>query len=131
MKHDLGVVRSTGKGEVEVEILVEQYDINTAYEEATNKLSRHVEEDKPRSKADKQEDYYKAFRTRVVLSWILSNGALIAGILNASETLNSFFPTEQRTNDYFAFILWSVTGLAAFRFFGSCLYLLFRLFTGN
>ena len=132
MKHDLGTVNTGGKGEVEIEVPVEQKDINAAYDEACTELARHVEEEvKHRSKADKQEDYYKSFRTRVVLAWILSNGALIAGILNGSEYLNSVFPSEQRSNDYMAFILWSVTGLAAFRFFGSCIYLLFRLFTGN
>jgi chitin synthase len=132
VKHDLGTVNTGGKGEVDVEVPVEQKDINAAYEEACAELQRHVEEEvKHRSKADKQDDYYKSFRTRVVLSWILSNAGLVAGILNASETLNSFAPAEERTNNYFAFILWAVTGLAAFRFCGSCTYLLFRLFTGN
>ncbi|GBC08513.1 hypothetical protein RclHR1_08180007 [Rhizophagus clarus] len=132
MKHDLGTVNTGGKGSVDVEVPVEQKDINAAYEEARAELARHAEEEvKHRSKADKQDDYYKGFRTRVVLFWILSNGALVAGITNASDTLNHMFPEERRSNNYMAFILWSVAGLAAFRFFGSCVYLLFRLFTGN
>jgi chitin synthase len=128
----LGTVNTGGKGEAEVEVPVEQKDINAAYEEARSELARQPEEEvKHRSKADKQDDYYKGFRTRVVLFWILSNGALVAGITNASETLNNMFPEEERSNNYMAFILWSVAGLAAFRFMGSCIYLLFRLFTGN
>ncbi|CAG8537818.1 16690_t:CDS:1, partial [Cetraspora pellucida] len=106
-------------------------DINAAYDEAVNELARHVEEvPKEPSASEKQEDYYKAFRTEVVLAWIISNAALVAVITNASTTLNSILPSQKRSNDYMAFILWSVTGLAAFRFIGCCTYLLFRLFTG-
>ncbi|RIB17802.1 Glycosyltransferase Family 2 protein [Gigaspora rosea] len=131
-KKDLGSVATPGKGgEVEVEAPVDQKDINAAYDEAVNELSRHVEEQpKKRSEQEKQEDYYKAFRTQVVLAWTISNAALVAAITNASTTLNSILPQQKRSNDYMAFILWSVTGLAAFRFIGSCTYLLFRLFTG-
>src|SRR2546423_1102377 len=97
MKHDLGVVRTTEKGEVEVEIPVEQNDINTAYEEASSKLSRHMEEVKPQSKAEKQEGYYRSFRTYVVLFWIFSNTALVLGITKSDESLN-LVNTENRVN---------------------------------
>ncbi|CAG8510887.1 14090_t:CDS:2, partial [Racocetra persica] len=131
-KKDLGTVAAPGKGgEVEVEAPVDQKDINAAYDEAVNELSRHVEEEqKQPSEAERQEDYYKAFRTEVVLAWTISNAALVAAVTNGSSTLNSILPQQKRSNDYMAFILWSVTGLAFFRFCGCCTYLLFRLFTG-
>src|ERR1044071_773008 len=85
MKHDLGIVTTTEKGEVEIE----QIDVSATYEEATNKLMRHVEKVNDRSKVEKQEGYYKTFRTRVVLFWLISNAILVIGIINAGEVLNS------------------------------------------
>ncbi|CAG8606533.1 3645_t:CDS:2, partial [Acaulospora morrowiae] len=132
-KQDLGSAKvSSGKSEVEVEVPVEEKDINEAYEEAVEELRQHVEEEvKHRSPSEKRDDYNKSFRTRVVLSWILSNAALVAVITSVDSTLDKMLPQQTRSNTYMAFILWSVTGLAAFRFFGSCTFLLFRLFTGN
>ncbi|CAG8493588.1 14834_t:CDS:2 [Funneliformis mosseae] len=117
------------KGDTSVK---QDLDINFAYEEACGELSRRPEEVvQHRSQSEKQDDYYKAFRTQVVLFWILSNAALVAGITNASNSINTIFAEQyERSNIYMAFVLWSVTGLAAFRFMGSCTYLLFRLFTG-
>lgn len=132
VKHDLGsVTTSPDKDTVEFEAPVEAKDINSLYQEAVEELQRHHEEPvKKRSASDKQDDYYKSFRTRVVLFWILCNGAMVAGITNGSSTLNSISTSEDRANNYMAYVLWSVAGLAAFRFMGSCTYLLFRLFTG-
>ena len=62
---------------------------------------------------------------QVVLAWTLTNGALVAAILSTSagDTL-----TTTRTNVYMAFLLYSVAGLAAFRFVGSTVYSIFWLF---
>ncbi|CAG8484012.1 3486_t:CDS:2, partial [Acaulospora colombiana] len=117
-KQDLGSAKiKSGKSEVEVEVPVEQKDINEAYEEAVEELKQHVEEEvKHRSASEKRDDYNKAFRTRVVLAWILSNATLVAVITSADSTLSAMLPEQERSNIYMAFILWSVTGLAAFRF---------------
>ena len=119
------------KGTVEIDAPVDQTDINRAYEEAVNTLSKpHVEEDQKRDASTKQEDYYRAFRTRVVLAWIFSNAALVVAITSTSADLDKLVPQTERTNFYMAFVLWSVAGLAGFRFVGSCIYLIFRIFTG-
>ncbi|RHZ84080.1 hypothetical protein Glove_85g79 [Diversispora epigaea] len=133
---DLGGVNvvkgKKGKEEAEVEMPVEQVDINDAYTEAVDELKRgHEEEVKHRSDEEKQEDYYKSFRTNVVIAWILTNGILVAVITNTSDVITKVSAADNRSNSYMAFVLWSVAGLAAIRFFGSCTYLLFRLFTGN
>ncbi|CAI2167449.1 17560_t:CDS:2 [Funneliformis geosporum] len=105
------------KGDTSVK---QDLDINSLYDEACNELARLPEEEvKHRSKSEKQDDYYKAFRTQVVLCWILSNAALVAGITNGSNTINSVIPQAERSNNYMAFVLWSVAGLAAFRFFAT------------
>jgi chitin synthase len=72
---------------------------------------------------------YKAFRTKLVISWIISNLALVAVITNA-QLLHWFGDFAQRSTGYLGFILWSVAGLSAFRFIGTCLYLVFKIFTG-
>ncbi|RIA98760.1 glycosyltransferase family 2 protein [Glomus cerebriforme] len=115
-KHDLGVVRTTEKGEVEIEFPVEHDDVNTTYEEARNKLLRRTEV-KHQSKVDKP----RIFRTRVVLFWLFSNAILVIGIINGNSSL---------LWGYMLTLLWSISGLAAFRFIGSCMFLLARLFTG-
>jgi chitin synthase len=72
---DLGVVKTgKNKNEVETNLPTEEKDINAAYEDAI-----HVLQSKPpkaESKPDpqtEQEDYYKGFRTNVLLTWTLSN----------------------------------------------------------
>lgn len=132
---DLGVVKQTKKdsetGEhlVEVELPTEQKDLNEIYQEACMDLRKEVIPEKQhRDAKTKQEDYYRAFRTRLVLSWIISNFILVALITNA--TTNWIGTFQARSTGYLGFILWSVAALAAIRFIGSCLYLILRLFSG-
>ncbi|KAI8376085.1 chitin synthase 1 [Radiomyces spectabilis] len=131
---DLGVVKAkkdaSGEHTVEVEVPTEQKDINEAYEDACLELTKVVPPEKEhRDAKTKQEDYYRSFRTRLVLSWIISNLALVVIITNTA-ILNDFSTFEERSTIYLGFILWSVAGLSAVRFLGSCLYLIFRIFTG-
>lgn len=72
---DLGVV-TTGKNKNEVEVAVPttENDIDAAYEDAIQVLS--TKPPKAESKPDaatQQEDYYRSFRTNVLLAWTLSN----------------------------------------------------------
>lgn len=132
---DLGVVKAkkddSGEHTVEVEVPVEQKDIDDAYEEACLELTKHIEpEAQHRDAKTKQEDYYKSFRTRLVLSWIISNLILVAIITNTAIFTNGLGSFEDRSSVYLGFVLWSVAGLSAIRFCGSCLYLVFRIFTG-
>ncbi|CAM0142439.1 unnamed protein product [Umbelopsis sp. WA50703] len=131
---DLGVVKSkkNDKGEhtVEVSLPTEEKDLNALYEEACLDLTKKVvEAPQHRDAKTKQEDYYKAFRTRLVICWIISNLALVSVITNA-QLLHWFGTEDQRSTIYLGFILWSVAVLAAIRFTGSCLYLIMRIFTG-
>ncbi|KAJ3128061.1 Chitin synthase, class 2 [Nowakowskiella sp. JEL0407] len=86
---DLGAVTATknkdGKMEVDFEIPTDKNDINNNYE----KFLKDLKAPRPairahRDSKTKQEDYFKAFRTRVVLMWFISNLALIA--LFSSDT---------------------------------------------
>lgn len=132
---DLGVVKhkkdsETGEHTVEVELPTEQKDLNEIYEEACVDLrTEFVPIKQSRDPKTKQEDYYRAFRTRLVLSWIISNLVLVVIITNVTtfEWMGTF---QARSTAYLGFILWSVAGLAAIRFLGSTLYLILRVFSG-
>ncbi|KAI8876578.1 glycosyltransferase family 2 protein [Backusella circina FSU 941] len=129
---DLGVVKAKkdGSGElaVEVDVPVEEKDINAAYTDHYNELKKSVVPEKShRDAKTKQEDYYRSFRTRLVLSWIISNLALVLAITNTSVVTAD---VNVRSAAYLGFVLWSVAGLSLIRFTGSTLYLIFRIFTG-
>ena len=129
---DLGVVKQkSGSETVEVELPTEQKDLNEIYEEACLDLkTEFVPEKQHRDAKTKQEDYYRAFRTRLVLSWIISNLILVVIITNVATTFEWMGSSQARSTAYLGFILWSVAGLAAIRFVGSTLYLILRVFSG-
>ena len=67
---DLGVVKTSKKGdEVEVDVPTEQKDIDAAYEDAIHVLQTKPPkaESNPDPKTE-QEDYYRSFRTKYVLT---------------------------------------------------------------
>ncbi|KIL61924.1 glycosyltransferase family 2 protein [Amanita muscaria Koide BX008] len=122
---DLGVVKTGGGNAAEVLVPTEQNDINAAYEDAIEVLKTKPpkEESKPDA-GTQQEDYYRTFRTNVLLAWTLSNVSFlsrIASSLGSSATLSG----------YMAFILYSVAILAFVRFIGSTVYMIIRLFAGE
>ena len=66
VSEDLGVVKSDNKDEVTVEVPVEQHDINAMYAAELNVLAtKGAKEVRVVSDDQKQEDYYKNFRTNV------------------------------------------------------------------
>ena len=85
------------------------------------------------SEQEHQEDYYKGFRSAVVLVWMFCNFALAAVVLAAAglERVNVGGQTSQvdgqRSTIYMAVVLWSVAGLSAFRFCGAMWFLVVRL----
>ncbi|KAL1722353.1 chitin synthase [Schizophyllum commune] len=130
---DLGVVTTTkdGKAEVEVNVPTQEQDINALYEDAIHVLN--TKPPKQESKPDAstlQEDYYKTFRTNVLLAWTLSNGLLGALILNTAGSADSD-GASKTVSGYMAFLLFSVAGLAFVRFVGCTTYMIVRLFAGE
>ncbi|KAF2768575.1 CHS1 chitin synthase, class I [Teratosphaeria nubilosa] len=149
-------------GKVDVAIPTDDADLNTQYEAELRTFS--VKYKAPEKKIDEQikhEDYYKGFRSAVVLAWMFCNLALAAvvlstgGIDNLSNTTTTGgsssssssrrlmrradsdssdsgdeIETNKRATIYMAVVLYSVAGLAAFRFIGACWFLITRLFRG-
>ncbi|KAF9139618.1 Chitin synthase, class 1 [Linnemannia schmuckeri] len=126
---DLGVAKKTAEGGVEVNVPTDSHDINNAYDEAVSSLSiKTVEVKQGRDAKTKQEDYYREIRTRVLLSWIMSNALLVALVTSSAFGGSGFAKNSQL---YLGIVLWSVAGLAFFRFVGSVAYMILRLFNGR
>ena len=111
---DLGAAVS-GKGNtVELEMPSEQLDIDSGYDEALRNLRDRLEVPKePVSEAQQQEDYYRAVRTYMVVSWMIANAILAMAVSEA------YSGTHVGNNFYLKFILWSVAVVAIFRAMGS------------
>ncbi|KAI8923456.1 chitin synthase-domain-containing protein [Entophlyctis helioformis] len=121
----------TGDQVVTVDLPVDQKDIDATYNYFLKVLRPNPADDaaarRERRKRNviAQEDYFKSFRTRVVLFWILSNALLIAALTTKEiaskigvdlENVNAF-------NPFLSFVLWSVAALSIIRFIGSMAYI--------
>lgn len=122
-------------GKVDVALPTDDQDLNTQY----NTELKMIESKAPKEKrtftaAEKQEDYYKGFRSAVVLVWIGCNIALVAVVLEtggqSNLTLAGSVTDNSKANTYMAVVLWSVAGLSAFRFIGAMWFLIVRMFRG-
>jgi len=129
----LGTVATGKTGEVEAEVPTDEKDIDTLYEDAIHVLN--TKPPKAESKVDagtKQEDYYRTFRTNVLLAWVLSNGILGAVIVSTNaKAATGTGGANTAVNGYMAFLLYSVAILAFVRFVGSTTYMIVRLFAGE
>lgn len=123
-------------GKVDVAIPTDDADLNTQYEsELMTFATKYQPPEKTVSEQTKHEDYYKGFRSAVVLAWMFCNLALAAIVLNAGgmqrvSGSNSDTAEEKRSTIYMGVVLYSVAVLAAVRFIGACWYLVVRLFRG-
>ncbi|PGH35279.1 chitin synthase C [[Emmonsia] crescens] len=118
-------------GKVDVSIPQDDGDLNAQYEAELAKFATKApKEVRNFSEEDKQEDYYRGFRSMVVLVWIFCNFSLAAVVLSAVglERINPDDNSgDQRSTIYLAVVLWSVAGLSLFRFVGAVWFLIARL----
>jgi chitin synthase len=122
-------------GKVDVTIPTDDADLNQQYLSEVNVLaSKAPPEKRAFSASEKQEDYYKGFRSSVVLIWMGCNIALVAVVLSirgqSNLTLKGATKDSTITGLYLAVVLWSVAGLSAFRFLGAMWFLVLRMFKG-
>lgn len=133
---DLGSAKSTGKKDELMMIVpgVEE-ELNEKYLSTLDSLRTVPPEPvEPVNTRKKRDDaYYALVRTITVLVWMLSNAILIAIVLEAGgiTTLIGKKKNDALTGNsdvFLSIILWTVAALAAFRFTGSVLFLLFKFF---
>jgi chitin synthase len=121
-------------GKVDVTIPSDDHDLNSQYEEELRLFStKWAPPAKSLSAAEKHEDYYKGFRSAVVLAWMFCNLALAAVVLNTGGLDRVDIGVQdgnQRSTIYMSVVLWSVAVLSAFRFIGACWFLVVRLIRG-
>ncbi|KAF9159739.1 Chitin synthase, class 2 [Actinomortierella ambigua] len=129
-------VSKDGQDMVKVEKPTSADDINAVYMLNMQELAVRPEAVKQKRDAKtKQEDYYKLFRTRLVLSWMFTNAMLIVGLTTDWTKMfmgesKEVVETKQGFNPYLTTIFWSVAALSAVRFIGSTLYLILRMLFG-
>lgn len=141
----LGSANVKPGGKVDVNIPQDDGDLNAQYDaELTKFASKPPKEVEVISDGDRQADYYKGFRSAVVLVWVFCNFALGAVVLSAAG-LDRFEDNEKKTQTqkresssggsteneratiYMAVVLWSVAGMSIFKFVGAMWYLVVRM----
>ncbi|KAI1291571.1 Chitin synthase, class 2 [Mortierella claussenii] len=131
-------VTKDGQEVIKLEKPSSREDIDAIYQLNMQELSvrpDHVRE--KRDKKTKQEDYYKMFRTRLVLTWMFSNAVLIIAMTSSFKyksdnavDVKAPASKDDMFNPYLSMIFWSVAALSAVRFTGSSLYLILRVLFG-
>ncbi|KAF9582563.1 Chitin synthase, class 2 [Lunasporangiospora selenospora] len=69
-----------------------------------------------------QSDYYQSFRTRILVLWIVVNGALVIAI--SSDEVAPYLTLKDGSNLYVTIVVWTITIGATGRFLGSLAYLI-------
>ena len=113
-------------------MLTDIREINTNYEKFISSLSKPRPIEKSTISEDvRMQDYFRSFRTRIVLSWIFTNAIVVIVMTNEELVkiirqpfLISTLPDGSAPpgNPFLQFIFYSVLGLSAIRFIGSTLY---------
>ncbi|CAI5758352.1 unnamed protein product [Candida verbasci] len=142
MAKNLGSAKSFGKNKdsiIMVSIPNSNEEMDEKYKEQLELLkTKSIEETVSNSniKKSKDDSYYAFVRTLTVLVWMLTNAILIVIVLNVAgldvftnkQEVNSDGSISGNSEIFLTIILWIVAGLAAFRFIGSFLFLVFKNF---
>jgi chitin synthase len=92
-------VAKDGKKMMEVKVPYERSDINATYDDLVHDLKMPVNEEKQhRDAATRKDDFYKLFRTNLVLAWMFSNGFLV--VFFTSNTWNRYIQSINPNDTY-------------------------------
>ncbi|KAF8482206.1 chitin synthase-domain-containing protein [Gautieria morchelliformis] len=135
---DLGSVIQDKESRVDLEVIAEPSDVNSAYLEVLHNLRVRKPVVKPQSgsnvteQVQKAKDYYASIRTNVLLTWVLSNGVLCLAMLSGGDLSGTFSGTTGSTKvrAYMLFVLTFVALTSIIRLLGSTSFLIVRVFTG-
>ncbi|KAI9093812.1 chitin synthase-domain-containing protein [Phlyctochytrium arcticum] len=137
---DLGqVISSKGKDGaqvVSVEVPTERNDINANYDKFLASLGQpRPKGDTKRDAKTKQEDYFRQFRTSVLLWWMFTNAAVVVILTNDALSEQMFTKlgidgNNGQFNPFLKFTFYSVLGISVIRFIGCTAYLIQRMICG-
>jgi hypothetical protein len=127
-----GSVKSGGENNTVDKLAVPVPDIQ--YDEELAILHEEAPEEKEKiNPIEEKKFYYASIRSWIVIGWIFSNLALCTLVLKAgsfgviTKAKTTEEEAEQRNSGKYLFVvLWSVAGLAAFRFAGALWFLVHR-----
>jgi chitin synthase len=133
---DLGKVEIGKDGQINISVPEEQ-DLNAQYEKELEQFAvKYKAPKKKDSPAEEKKDYYAAVRSGIVILWMFTNLALCTVVLSTGGFAviidpNSKTTAEQHQNlnakIYLSVVLYSVAGLAGFRFLGAMWFLVRRM----
>ncbi|KAM3165310.1 Chitin synthase [Lachancea thermotolerans] len=95
-------------------------EVDKKYAEIKSRLKEQEIIEPKIDEAQKNNDYYRDIRTRIVMLWMLSNLVLMMIVTQV------YGPEDTAKNKYLTFILWSVAILALFRALGSMAFLFLK-----
>ncbi|KAJ3276121.1 Chitin synthase, class 2 [Terramyces sp. JEL0728] len=116
------------KGRVSAKVgIPQQGEIDYNFTTFLDELKRP--EEKTKGSKRSQDDYFKSFRTKLVLIWMVSNILLIAFFTTPEiEKLVGIDVSNVNVfNPFLTFYLWAIAGLSLFRFIGSVQYKIGRI----
>jgi chitin synthase len=127
----LGSVNASGGGKDTVDVELpfmnnkDKHSLNSDYDQWLTTLKQRPPEEKsavdPKTKA---EDYFKTFRTRLVLFWIVCNALVIVVLTHPTFTAAISGPDGSNSNPILAVLFFSYLGITAFKFILSTVYLI-------
>jgi chitin synthase len=111
--------------------LTDRKNINTNYENFVTDLVG------PRPKAVQpgpkltQDDYFRKYRTTLLLSWFFTNGLIIVAFTNVklSRLIYNWFGVseDESFHPYLRFLFYTVAVISSIRFLGSMTYIIFYI----
>ncbi|GAA5985410.1 hypothetical protein JCM11641_000148 [Rhodosporidiobolus odoratus] len=130
---DLGSAKKSktadGKEVLEVSLPTKEDDVDELWIHMKKEMATPPPKVEQKRSADqKQQDHYANIRTNTLICYLGMNMGIVVFFTSTVWTNFVFSRTNSNTNYYTVAIFWAVAGLAAFRFFGSTLYLILRLF---
>ncbi|SCU78087.1 LAFA_0A04830g1_1 [Lachancea sp. 'fantastica'] len=95
-------------------------EVDKKFAEIKNRLKEQEVVEPKVDEAQRNNDYYRDIRTRIVMIWMLSNLIMMMVVTQV------YGPEDTAKNKYLIFILWSVAVLALFRAVGSVSFLILQ-----
>lgn len=121
VKTDLGVVKKSAAGTFEIEIPTTDEEIDSSYKKEAELLMVAAPPETNGGGGDNQAFYYAWFRSMLVITWIVSNAAIVAIVLTTGDS-------SHKQQIFLTVILYAVAFMSAFRCIGCIAYLVLRIF---